>query len=336
MSNSARILVSFPTYPCIKEQAVPRMMEAGEHEMLMKDNEKRRNQQKNQLAGGRQSPSAQEDLYSDPRMPYKHEYFDEDEVEELDPEVVWKTNPNPWDNWKEDKGFIDKRRFVKGPDLSNHNEPGSGGGKNNHTFGKELKWKLGIALLLFGAVWAMFRYDTVYTLKGQALVKQALTDEIDFAAAAAWYKETFAGAPSFIPIFQDNSEDVVGADGTVKLPIVTPLQGGSLIRTFAELLNGIELAGSSEAEVVAAETGRVLLLSDQSDQGSTIVIQHVNQRVTVYGMLGKTNVKVNDWVEAGDSIGNLLKSEGTQPSLLYFAVKQDNLYIDPVGVIPID
>ncbi|MGO4693332.1 peptidoglycan DD-metalloendopeptidase family protein [Paenibacillus sp. 2TAB26] len=305
--------------------------------MLMKDNEKRRNQHKNQNTGDRNSvPLQEEDIYSDPRMPYKHEYFDEDEAEELDPEVVWKTNPNPWANWNEDKGYVDNRRFVKGPVVSNGNDPRSGGGKNNYTFGKELKWKLAVALLLFGAVWAMFRYDTEYTLKGQALVKQALTDEIDFAAAAAWYKEMFAGAPSFIPIFQDNPEPAVGADGTVKLPIVTPLEGGSLVRTFAEMLNGIELAGSSEAEVVAAETGRVLLLSDQSTQGSTIVIQHVNQRVTVYGMLGKTSVKVNDWVEAGDSIGNLLKAEGTQPSLLYFAVKQNDLYIDPVGVIPID
>lgn len=208
--------------------------------------------------------------------------------------------------------------------------------RSKHPFRRELMWKLVIALVLFGGIWTMFQYDTEYTRKGQALVRQALVDEIDFAAAAAWYKETFAGAPSFIPIFEDKNEAAVGADGTVRLPIVAPLQGGSLVRTFAELLNGIELAGGSEEQVVAAETGRVLVLTDPSDKGSTIVIQHANQRVTIYGKLGETEVRVNDWVEAGDPIGKLMSSEGVQPSLLYFAVKQNDLYIDPVDVIPLD
>lgn len=303
--------------------------------MQMKDGAKQRRQQKNKnLLDRKQAAEQTEDIYPEPVVPNKHEYFYVDEREELDPEIVWKTNPNPWVSWSEDKGVSENKSFVKRPDLTNKKDPGNE--RSKHPFRKELKWKFAIAVLLFGAVWAMFRYDTEYTLKGQALVKQALTDEIDFAAAAAWYKETFAGAPSFIPIFEDNSEPAVGADGTVKLPIVAPLQGGSLVRTFAELLSGIELAGTSEEQVVAAETGRVLLLTDQSEQGSTIVIQHANKRVTIYGMLGKTDVQVNDWVEAGDPIGSLLKAEGTQPSLLYFAVKQNDLYIDPVGVIPID
>lgn len=276
------------------------------------------------------------DINANKDMPIEHEYFDDDEREELDPEVVWKTNPNPWENWSEDKAFKDKRRFVKSPDFTNDHNPRLENHGSNHPFRKELKWKFVIALLLFGAIWAMFRYDTAYTLKGQAIIKQALTDEIDFAAAAAWYKETFAGAPSFIPIFENHDGSAVGVDGTVKLPIVTPMKGALLVKTFAELLNGVELAGTSEGEVVAVETGRVLSLTDQSEQGSTIVIQHVNQRVTVYGKLGHAKVKVNDWVDAGDVIGRLLKSEGTEPSLLYFAVKQNDVYIDPMGVVPFD
>ncbi|OBZ12441.1 M23 family metallopeptidase [Bacillus sp. FJAT-26390] len=305
--------------------------------MQMKDDMNQRNKQKKNSQQNRQPTAGQmKENDREALVPYKHEYFHQDEREEmeLDPEVVWKTNPNPWASWGEDNGFSHKRSYVKGPDLTDKIDPRFGRGK--HPFRKELKWKFVIAILVFGAVWAMFRYDTEYTLKGQAVVKQALTDEIDFAAAAAWYKETFAGAPSFIPIFEDKTPDAVGADGTVKLPVVAPLQGGLLVRTFAELLNGIELAGKSEEQVVASETGRVLLMTDQNEKGSTVIIQHANKRVTIYGQLGKTNVQVNDWVEAGDPIGNLRKAEGTQPSLLYFAVKQNELYIDPVGVIPFD
>ncbi|WP_424768140.1 peptidoglycan DD-metalloendopeptidase family protein [Paenibacillus sp. sgz302251] len=259
--------------------------------------------------------------------------FDED-ARELDPEKVWKTNPNHWASWNEDKGAFDRRSYVRGSEKQNSREPHDKLVK--HSFRKELQWKLLIALLLFAAIWTMFRYDNEWTLQGQSLVKQALTHEIDFAAAAAWYKEHFAGAPTFIPIFQDESQTAIGADGTVMLPIVAPMAGGSLVRTFAELLNGVELAGESEQPVVAVETGRVLLLNDQAEDGSTVVIQHANQRVTVYGKLGFTEVNVNDWVEAGEPIGKLQKAEDEQPSLLYFAVKQNDRYVDPMGVIPID
>ncbi|NIK75963.1 stage IV sporulation protein FA [Paenibacillus castaneae] len=303
--------------------------------MKMKDGVNKNRQEKMKAMLERQliSESAEE---SNPEtyLPLQEPFFYEQDREELDPEAVWKSNPNPWASWSEDNSFGDKRRFVKGPDIANQKDPSFG--PHKYTFRKELQWKLAIALLIFATIWALFRYDNEWTQGGQALVKRALTDEIDFAAAATWYKETFAGAPSFIPIFQNESQTAVGADGTVILPIVAPLHSSSLIRTFAELLNGIELAGGSEQEVVAVETGRVIVVTNEEKDGATIVIQHANNRVTVYGLLGTTDVKVNDWVEAGDPIGHLLTSVGSEPSMLYFAVKQNGLYIDPVGVIPID
>lgn len=310
----------------------------------MKDSVKQRRQQKiKELLERHSATTETENSYAPISLPISEslesgrpqheEFIYELEREELDPEAAWKKNPNPWAGWSENKSFGDKRSYVKGPDLPFDRDPSH---HKKHTFRRELQWKFAVALLIFAVVWAMFRYDNEWTLGGQAVVKGALKDEINFAAAAAWYKETFAGAPSFIPIFQNESQNAVGADGTVKLPLVTPLENASLIRTFAELLNGVELAGESEQHVSAVETGRVLVVTSQDKEGSTVVIQHANKRVSIYGLLGKTEVKVNDWVESGDEIGSLLASEGTQPSLLYFAVKQNDIYIDPVGVIPID
>ncbi|WP_051251186.1 M23 family metallopeptidase [Paenibacillus harenae] len=266
-------------------------------------------------------------------MPAKDK-LDPHRQDELDPEDVWKANPNPWRSWDGTTDLLNKRSYVKGPAGASDKDPNDN--RRKHSFRKEVIWKLVIASLLFAGIWGMFEYETEWTVQGRAFVKQALTDEIDFGAAAAWYKETFAGAPSFIPIFQEEQEPAVGADGTVKLPVTAPLQEGVLIRTFAELLDGIELAGGSEAEVMAVETGRVLLLSEQGVDGSTIVIQHANGRVSIYGKLGQSEVKANDWVEAGDRIGYLQTAEGSEPSLLYFAVKENDRYIDPVDVIPLD
>ncbi|MUT64531.1 M23 family metallopeptidase [Paenibacillus sp. NEAU-GSW1] len=252
---------------------------------------------------------------------------------EPDPEKQWKTNPAPWLGWGVEEngtgGFPQERDDYWG------SYRGTSGGGGWRSLRRELVWKAIAALCIFAAIWGMYQYDSEWTLEGRAIVKNALTEEIDFASVAAWYNQNFTGAPSFIPIFGDKAEKAQSAEGTVQLPVVSPLPEGAIVRTFAELLDGIELAGESKEQVVAAETGRVLLVTEQSDEGVTVVIEHANKRTSVYAKLGAANVKVNDWVEAGDAIGTLRESAGEEPSLLYFKVKQDDRYIDPVSVIPI-
>jgi stage IV sporulation protein FA len=45
---------------------------------------------------------------------------------------------------------------------------------------------------------------------------------------------------------------------------------------------------------------------------------------------------VNDWVEAGQQIGSLQTAVDGEQSFLHFAVKQNDRYMDPLDVIPID
>jgi stage IV sporulation protein FA len=276
---------------------------------------------------------AEEAMFREAALLERYAEEDGQPLAELDPEVAWKLNPNPWANWGEESE-APRRSFVRAADPTRYAPvDGPGGG---YSFGRSFIRKLAVALLVFGAIWGLFRLDEPWALQGQAFVKQALTDELDFAAAAAWYKEAFAGAPSFIPIFQNAAEEATSAEGTVKLPVVNPLPDSSLVQTFAELLNGVELAGVSAQEVAAVETGRVQTTAGQAESGLTVLIQHANGRVTIYGGLAETSVKTGDWVEAGEAIGRLPETEGNEPSLLYFAVKQNDLYVDPVGVIPFD
>lgn len=248
----------------------------------------------------------------------------------VDPELAWKRNPNPWASW-DDSGPGLERSFVKpASGVADKYEPPGGGLRS---FLRGLKWKSAIAAALFATVWAMYQLDNEWTQKGRAILAEALTEEFDFATAAAWYRDTFAGAPSFIPMFQSNAARTASADGAAKTEVVAPIEDPSLIKTFAELLNGVELAGRPEAPVMAVETGRVIVVTEQGD---SVLIQHANNRITIYGKLGGTNVSVNDWVEAGDTIGKLRPADDNGNSLLYFAVKQNDRYTDPLDVIPID
>ncbi|GBG08747.1 hypothetical protein PAT3040_03342 [Paenibacillus agaridevorans] len=246
-----------------------------------------------------------------------------------DPEVAWKRNPNPWVSWEEETVIPGgKQSYVRQTRTYDDSSPPRSGWRR---FLHSLRWKTIVALLAFGVIYAMFQTSNDLALRGQQYVKQALTQEIDFAAAAMWYKQAFAGAPSFIPMFRGEDQGAVGVNGVVRKAAVVPIEDASLIRTFAETLNGIELSGSSEAPVAAAETGRVIMVTEES-----ILIQHANNRVTIYGKLGRADVAVNDWVEAGDIIGKLQEGDASGQSLFYFSVKQGDRYMDPLDVITLD
>ncbi|MFC5650088.1 peptidoglycan DD-metalloendopeptidase family protein [Paenibacillus solisilvae] len=254
---------------------------------------------------------------------------------EQDPERLWKSQPNPW----ESAGW----RVPPIPSKNNFQTKDGGGGQSGPDLkfiGRGLFIQSAISAALFIILFAMFRLDNPAAKQGQQLVTAALTENMDFESAAEWYKQVFSGAPSFIPSFgKDDNNAAKLAEGEVELPIIAPLAAGSVVRTFAETLSGVEIAGHSEEAVLAAETGRVLLVTDDENTGKTVVIQHADNRVTVYGRLGLVQAAVNDWVEAGQSIGKLSAAGTDAPdgqSLLFFAVKEKGKYVNPADVVPID
>ncbi|WP_165822379.1 M23 family metallopeptidase [Paenibacillus montanisoli] len=252
---------------------------------------------------------------------------------EDDPERLWKANPNPW----ESAGWQIAPLPSKDVRASKMGGPKAPNERDYRFIVRGLFIQTAISAALFMIVFALFKLDMPIAKKGQQAVTAALTEEMNFDAAAALYKDWFAGAPSFIPMFGDRGgEETRLTEGAVELPIVSPISGGSVVRTFAETLSGVELAGEPGQEVVAAETGRVLVVSNDGELGETVVVQHANERVTVYGHLGPVQVAVNDWIEAGKPIGRLPVAEEGQQSLLYFAVKERGKYVDPADIVPID
>ncbi|MFC4809008.1 peptidoglycan DD-metalloendopeptidase family protein [Paenibacillus sp. GCM10023250] len=253
--------------------------------------------------------------------------------DEQDPERVWKANPNPW----ETAGWSIAPLPSKDVKAAKRGGPPPERPGGYRFVVRGLFIQSAIAAAVFAIVFAMFKSDLPVAKKGQEAVTAALTENMDYAAASSLYKKWFAGAPSFIPIFGNGSgEESRLAEGGVELPIVSPLPAGTLVRSFAETLSGVDIAGSPEQTVVAAETGRVILVSKDADGGDTVVVQHANERVTVYSHLSGVIVAANDWVEAGKTLGKLQANEEGGQSLLYFAVKEKGRYVDPADVVPID
>ncbi|WP_219837968.1 M23 family metallopeptidase [Paenibacillus sp. R14(2021)] len=251
---------------------------------------------------------------------------------EEDPERLWKSNPNPWETagWRIAPLPSKERRDGK---LNGPKQP-----ERDYPFiARGLFIQTVISAAIFCIVFGMFKLDVPAAKQGREVVTIALTEQMDFDAAAALYKKWFAGAPSFIPLFGNHGdEESQLAAGAVELPIVSPLPDGAVVQSFAATLSGVEMAGEPGQAVLAAETGRVIVVSKDDDNMETVVVQHANDRVTIYGHLAKVIVAANDWVEAGKSLGTLAAADVDKQSLLFFAVKEKGRYVNPADVVPLD
>ena len=97
--------------------------------------------------------------------------------------------------------------------------------------------------------------------------------------------------------------------------------------------NGIDIAGSHNSPIVAADGGRVTYAGWMSGYGNYVVIDHENGYSTAYGHCASLCVSVGQRVCKGEQIakmGNTGRSTGTH---LHFEVKKNGSFTDPLGYV---
>ena len=197
------------------------------------------------------------------------------------------------------------------------------------SFISHFKIQLYIAVVLFIIFVFIQHLNSEQTTKVVGWLEKQMNNQIEFVAISTWYENTFSGSPSFIPTFDNKSQQVMSKDSHDSLPL--PVQDSLVIRTFADSLTGLELATEQGADVLAVDEGRVVFVRDEGD---TVIIQHSNQYVSIYSKMALTSVELNQWIKQGDKIGSM--SQTQQKPLLFYAIKKENDYIDPLGVVSFD
>lgn len=264
----------------------------------------------------------------------------------LQPETQWMptapltSEPDPELWWKEKQRQLkyESRGWegVKGlSPTSNAPVPPASGKLNFVKLIRGFTMQAVLSGILFAAIWGWFKLELPGSPEAREWLISAVSTDMDFQAIEAWYGETFGGSPSFFPIGRNSviTEEV----SAVLKPedTVAPVKG-RVVRSFSQSENGVQIAALAGSEVVAVYTGRVQQVTKGSD-GVTILVQHPNRVLTVYGNLENSAVKPNDWVETGQKLGQLNASgDNGNERLLYFAVQQNGKTMDPAEVIPFD
>lgn len=160
--------------------------------------------------------------------------------------------------------------------------------------------------------------------KAQETVKNLMETEFQFAAVSKWYEEQF-GDP--IAILSPLSNEKSATEG---LQYAVPASG-KVLESFKDNGQGITVETTNK-QVEAMNEGFVIEVGKMEDTGLTVILQHADGTETWYGNLKDVNVALYDFVELGETIGQVNQSDKDQGTY-YFAIKKGDQFIDPIQVI---
>jgi septal ring factor EnvC (AmiA/AmiB activator) len=89
---------------------------------------------------------------------------------------------------------------------------------------------------------------------------------------------------------------------------------------------GLVFAARAQAEVVAPFDGKVVFEGPFRNYGQILIIEHTGGYHSVLAGLGRAEVKVGQWLAAGEPVGAMAQGAGDE---LYFELRKDGRPIDP-------
>ena len=97
--------------------------------------------------------------------------------------------------------------------------------------------------------------------------------------------------------------------------------------------NGVYISAPLGSEVRASERGVVTFVGTEDYFGDLIIVKHLNNWVSSYAHLDKTNVLIGDKIEKGDIIGLVGASGIIESPQLYFELRRGTIVQDPTDFL---
>lgn len=187
--------------------------------------------------------------------------------------------------------------------------------KNNSSSKTKNKTKyiknFGYKLLITGILVLAILIITKNSDKFKAIIKQNVYDKnFSFASVNKLYTKYLGSALPFkdLKIFKDNVE--------------TTFNEKLEYKESSKYLDGVKLTVDKNYLVPIQESGLVVFSGEKEGYGNIIIIQQVNGIDMWYGNLGNVNVKLYDYVEKGNLLGEV------KDETLYLVYQKDGKYID--------
>ncbi len=126
------------------------------------------------------------------------------------------------------------------------------------------------------------------------------------------------------------------------IPSILPVEG-YIVKNFGVEIdpftdkekphNGVNILASLNSPVITSADGKVVKVELKRGAGLCVEVAHWKDFITLYGHLLSTTVKEGNIVRRGDIIGYVGQSGRAPYPYLYYEVRKDSVYIDPLSVI---
>ena len=131
------------------------------------------------------------------------------------------------------------------------------------------------------------------------------------------------------------NRDFAKNHGRLPWPAVGPVVlkfGQNVERTFGTSVtqNGLEIRAKAGARVQAVATGRVVFADWLRGYGQIVIVDHGDGYHSLVAHLGTIEVKTEDEVEPGSSIGTVGDTGSLSGTVLYFEIRQRGVPVDPL------
>lgn len=192
--------------------------------------------------------------------------------------------------------------------------------------------KIVCSLVLFLAVYLIMTSENSQFKDAQGFIQEVMERDYNVEGLLTWYENVTGESPQLLPqiIQRPSDTQLVQQDYTL------PVNGGVVVTTFGQGSEGITLGTSSRVPIEVIKEGLVISAEEKEGLGFTIVIDHGDGEESWYGHLQNSRVRVNDWVQQGDVIGHTTISSESGQGLFYFALRRNNMFINPLDVISFD
>ncbi len=192
--------------------------------------------------------------------------------------------------------------------------------------------KILAAAILFFAMAIIFQSPSPKLEKAKLGIKEAMGKEFQFAVVADWYEDTFGKPLALFPTLPAGNET---DNNEVPDHYASPVTG-KVLEPFSDENQGILIETGTGAEVEAMSAGTVVFAGKREDLGNTVIIQHADYTESWYGKLDHISVKPREKVNVGKVVGTVSAGKENETGEFYFAIKQQDTFIDPIQVMKIE
>jgi stage IV sporulation protein FA len=189
-------------------------------------------------------------------------------------------------------------------------------------------------LLILAGCWAFLQWNHPLAERARTNLEGIVQTEVNWNVLNDWYAKYVDASPVIVPVIQQQKQESDQAVSGSAISFHVPTEA-KLWLPFNSNRQGV-LFRSSQSTVHNLADGRVIHIGPMTGMGEVVIVQHAGGIQSWFGMLNRIDVKKNDWLALGETIGEAVHLPENGGYALFVAIKDGEVFRNPFDVMQVD